>query len=880
MTPSRDWHELIHARLQQESPAAPVAREAIDELAAHLDDVYRAAQRQGLDDAAAIATATAELDGLGPLAQALERRRPAGRRAPLLRGLAEDARHAARALARRRGFSVTVLATLALGIAVNTVAFSMVNAILLRDVPYRDPARLAFMWSKLAWVGVPRGWASGPHIARLTREAKTVEDIAAIRTNTDHLTSGGAPVLVRSGITSANLFDMLSVRPMLGHGFVKADEPLNVTILSYGLWQQRFGGDPSIVGKSVEISGAPMEVIGVLPESFHFLVHSSLGDPLSADLWLPTDWQLDQRSDGSFGFAALLRVKPPYSLADAQHELDAIGAEVDRVRFRSKGFGWQLTGVRDDLVRESRSTLLVVAAGAAFLLAVIAANIAGLMTVRNAERRREFAVRAALGAGRWQIGRLVLVESLGLALAAGAIGTALAWAAVRAIVATEALPLPRLAEVSIDWRVALFTTGLSLLAGLVFGVAPALRVRGDADPLREGARGSSARAPWFRGVLVAAELAIAAVLIAGSTLLIRSYIAIERVAPGFSGDGVLTARITLDQSRYPDEAAAVAVQARYAERIAAIPGVVAAGGASSLPLSGNTDQSEAHAMDAPAGVQTMSDIIRTSPGYFRAMGTRVLSGRDFTAADRAGAGLVAIVDERMAAALWPNGSAVGQRISLDGGPALTVVGVVEHARQYQIEQDGREQVFRPYAQDATGSLDVALRTNGDPAALIGPLRAAIADVDPKQPISKVEPMSRVVDDALASRRLQLAVLGAFAGGAALLAAFGVYGVLSSIVVSRRRELGIRLALGATGARVRGLVVREMAMLAGAGAAIGLVAAFAASRLIAHLLFGVTAHDAASYATTAAVLALSAGVAAWIPVRRATRLDPTVALRDE
>lgn len=879
----RDWTAFIRDRLIAEGNAPDAHRDAIDELAAHLADVYREARAAGADDAAARRTTEAELDGLGPLGLALARRRPGARPVPLWRGVGDDLRQALRALARRRGFSVAVFATLTLGIAVNAATFSFVNAMLVRDMPYRDPSRLAFMWTKLAWVGVPRAWIAGPHVVKLEREASTIEDIAVLRSGMEHLTSGGTPELVRSGVTSANLFDVLGVRPILGRGFVKADEPLNVTIISYALWQRRFGGDPAVIGRRVEMSGLQMEIIGVLPASFHFKVHSSLGDPLAADVWLPTDWQLEKRSDSAFGFAALVRVKPTATLAEAQAELDRIGADLDRTRYHSRGFGWQLVGIREDLIKNSRATLLLVAAGAGFLLIVICANIAGLVLVRNTERGREFAVRAALGASRWQIARLVLLECVALSLAAGVAGTALATLAVRAIVAANAVPLPRLSEVSVDWRVVAFTTALSLVAGVIFGLAPALRVRGHHDRLKDSARGSSGRTPWLRGALVAGELAVATLLIAGAFLLVRSYAAIRRVDPGFNGAGVLTARLTIDPSRYPDAASAIALHERYAARFALMPGVLVSGETSSPPLGGDTDQTSAHVVgDTPLGATSsiLSDIIRSTPGYLRAMGITLIAGRDFTPADRADSQPVAIVDERFARTAWPGASAIGRSITLDNSQPITVVGVVRHARQYHVERDDREQVYRPFSQDVVETMFVTLRGGGDPSALIAPLRAAVADVDPKQPLANVEAIDDVVSEALGARRLQLAVLGAFALGAALLAAFGVYGILASVVATRAREIGIRIALGASGALVRGLVLRDVMGLAIGGMAIGLLAAFAGSRLIAHMLFAVSAHDPLTYGLTALTLLAAAAAAAYLPARRAARVDPAVALRAE
>jgi predicted permease len=363
-------------------------------------------------------------------------------------------------------------------------------------------------------------------------------------------------------------------------------------------------------------------------------------------------------------------------------------------------------------------------------------------------------------------------------------------------------------------------------------------------------------------------------------LLVRSYSAILRVDPGFNSAGVLTARLSLDQSRYPDAAAAIAVEEKYAARFAAIPGVTASGATSSPPLLGDTDQGGVRPVGVvrPTDEAIISDIIRSTPGYLRAMGITLLAGRDFTRADRENAAPVAIVDERFARTAWSDGGAVGRQITIDGGKPVTVVGLVRHARQYHIERDDREQVYRPFAQDAVGTLFVTLRGNQDPVRLIAPLRAAVADVDPKQPLADVHAVGDAVTEALSARRLQLTVLGSFAAGAALLAAFGVYGILASIVASRTREIGIRIALGASGSLVRALVLRDVFVLAGTGTAVGLASAFAGSKLLAHLLFAVSPHDPMSFGITAVALMAAAAAAAYLPARRASRVDPAVALR--
>jgi putative ABC transport system permease protein len=807
---------------------------------------------------------------------------PGGGRTGRPVGWRADLGHVRRSLARRPGFTTAVFVTLAIGIGVNAAVFSVVNSVLLRPLPYRDPARLGFVWTKLAWLGVPRAWMSGPHIELLKREVAGIEDVAALRTQSDDLTGRGAPQLIRSGVASTNLFDVLGVRPMLGRGFAPEDAPRDVAVLSYDFWQQ-LGGDPAIVGSSIDLSGARTEVIGVLPASCRFLVNSSLGDPVKVDLWLPTDWKLSTLPDGSFGFAALVRVKPGETIAGVQEQLDVLGARLDRETYHSRGFGWRIIGVRDDLVKNARPALLLLLVAAACLLVIVCANVGGLMLVRGAERRREFAVRAALGASRWRIVRLVLLEGIVLAVTAGCAGALLASATMRVVVAGQALPIPRLSEVSVDWRVLAFTLALSVAAAVAFALVPALvATRDDAAPvLAQGARGSSGRTHWLRPVLVVAELALAVMFVASAVLLFRSYTAARAVDPGFDPRGVLTADVLLHEQRYRDPAQITSFGRALVDRLAPTPGIVALGLTSSAPLAGNTDQSEVRVLDGPHaadGIGALSDVMWASPGYFRAMGIPVLAGRAFTWNDRQGTTPVAIVDETFARAAGIAGDAVGRRITVDDGVPLTIVGVVRQARQYQIERDGRQQVYRAFAQAPSADLTIAVRTTGDPNRLAGPIRSAVGALNPLQPVAHVKTMASVTSDALAARRLQLQALGAFGAGALLLAALGIYGILSSLVAERTREIGIRVALGASARQVQRLVVRQALVCVAAGAGIGTAGALAVSRLVSQFLYGISPRDPWSLALTLGVLGAAAALAAYVPARRASRVDPVVALR--
>jgi putative ABC transport system permease protein len=801
------------------------------------------------------------------------------------RGIVEDLHQVRRSLARRKAFAVTVVLTLSIGIAVSATIFAVISTVFVRDLPYRDPSRLGFMWTRLAWIGVPRAWVAGPHIDLLAREAKTIESIVPIRANSGSVQINNRPEVVVAGFTHAPIFDVLGVRPMLGRGFVQADEPLNVAILSHHTWTNTFGGNPNVVGTSFEFGSDRMEVIGVMPEDFRFVVHSSLGEPRTVDIWFPTRWPLATMSDTAFGFAALVRVRPGMSLEQAQLELETIGRQLDAKRFKSRGFGWDLVGVQTDLTRSAWAPMRLLGIAASLLLLVMAANMAGLMLTRQAARQREFAVRTALGAPRSSLARLVLLESITLWVIAAGVGLGLTATALPVIAASTSLPLPRLQEVRLDWTISGVVMAASILGGLIFGLLPAVRAtrRVSGASMQEVGRGNSARATTARSALVVAEVAVAVALVAGGTMLLRSYASLRHTDPGFRPEGVMLAYLPLDTAKYPQEAQAVSLFSGLLTRIQTMPGVLAVGGTTSRPLGGDTDQAPAlpEGWTPPEGGESlMSDLIRVTPGYFSAMGIQVLEGRDFAWTDAANGQPVVVVDERFAREAWPNQPALGRRVSLSRSDKIdpVVVGVVRHARQYRYDADDRPQLFRPYAQDTTSFLTLAVRTSGDPEAIMPALRRVVGEADARLPVARVTTMSDVVDLALLDRVIQLTLVATFAISAIFLAALGVFSVLSAMVGDRAREIGIRMALGADAGNVRRLVVRRTAWLTGAGLVVGLIATLAASRILEPLLFQISAHDGTSLAWTTALVLAAALVATYVPVRRATKIDPVTALK--
>jgi predicted permease len=680
------------------------------------------------------------------------------------------------------------------------------------------------------------------------------------------------------------LFDVLGVRPALGRKFVEADRKASTVILTDALWRSRFASDPSVVGRFIELGGERAEVIGVLAPEFRFVVHSSLEAPIKVDAWSVADWDLRAMSDGQMAFAALLRAKPESDLPRLQAELDVIGERLDKQRYKDRGFGWQLTPVKADLVGASRPGLLMVFGGAAAVLLIVCANVIGLGIVEAGRRRRELAVRAALGAGRARIIGGLVVESVALSIAAGVLGLLVAEVVLRLIVGSSALALPRIDEVALDGRAILFASVLSVVAGLLIGLLPALRASRPrlAAELRHGGRGTTARGARARGILIAGELALAVMLLAASGVLIRSLIALYRVDPAFVASGALTADVVLPYSRYPEEKLAWQFHQQLAERLRALPGVTAVGATTSPPLGSSPDQANA----APEGWQgsggekwIMVDFMRNTPGYFQAMGISLQRGRDFAWSDTQSGQPVAIIDESLARQGWPNGDPIGKAMTVEDRK-FQVIGVVRHARLYRVDRDDRPQVYVPYTQDTTLGLTMVLRGTGDPALLAAPLREAVWALDKNQPVADVAPMTWRVDEALSERRLQLVVLAACAFCAVLLSGIGLYGVISTSVAERTQEWGVRAALGSTPGELRGLVLKNATVLAAIGIAIGLAGALAMGRVVERFAFGVSGRDPVSLVATVCGLLAVALLAAYVPALRASRVDPLVALRQE
>jgi len=813
----------------------------------------------------------------------------------------QDIRYALRTLARKPGFTFVAVVTLALGIGANTAIFSVVNAVLLRPLPYPEPERLVQVWNKLESAGLPQLWFSEPEIIDYRQRQQHFEDIAVFTAQGANLTGAGEPQRVTLCFTSAPFFPVLGVNPLLGRTFTpEEDVPGNdrVVVLSHAFWEQQFGGDPSAVGRSVTLNENPYVVIGVMPPGFAF-------PPEEVQLWTPLAINTaEPDSRGSHYLEAVARIKLSISFEEAQAGISGVARQVatDNRDYYREGRGWgsYLIPLHDSYVGEIRPALLVLLAAVGFVLLIACANLANLLLARATVRQKEIAIRAALGAGRLRIVRQLLTESVLLALAGGAAGLLPAYAGLRVLPALSPEGLPRLGEIQIDPRVLGFTLTLSVLTGLFFGLVPAWHAaRTDLqESLKEGGRRSAGSGHHrLRGLLVVAEVALSLVLLVGAGLAMRSFYRLLGVNPGYRTENVLTFRTALPNARYPDLPRVNGFYRDLSARLAALPGVDSVSAIDLLPLSGlyssgtvSVEAPGAAFVPPPAdehdpvpGIET--DYRTVLPGYFETMGMTLQEGRFFMASDDAEAPPVAIIDEAFARHFWGDESPLGQRLTLGGGSEpqwRTIVGVVRHIRHYGLQTEGREQLYlsHPQLPFAARSMHVVLRTSTDSASLFPVVRQLVAALDPELPLYDVDTMEQRLAASVTQPRFNLLLLGLFALVALVMAAVGLYGVMAYSVSQRTHELGVRMALGAQPRDIFRLVVGQGLLLTLAGVALGLLAAFGLTRLMRSLLFGVSATDPLTFTGVAAVLAGVALLACWLPARRATRVDPMLALRYE
>jgi len=805
----------------------------------------------------------------------------------------QDIRFGFRTLLRSPATSVVALLTLALGIGANTALFSVVNGVLLEPLPYPEPDELVAVMESNPGRGFDQFYAAPPNFDDWRRQNQAFSALAAAAQRPFNLTGGERPESVRGTQVTPEFFRVVEVQPALGRGFLPEDGrpgAPKVVVLSHGLWQRRFGSDPGILDRQIPIDGESYTVVGIMPPGFSL--------PSRQEIWVPLPWVFPPEMRGTHFLLAYGRLKDGVTVEQAQIEMKTIAARLER-QYPDTNAGWTVlvTPLHDILVEGVRPALLLLLAAVAFVLLIACANVANLLLARLAVREREIAVRTALGAGRTRLVRQMLTESLVLFVVGGALGILLATWATRALVALYGEGLPREQAIGIDGRVLLFTLFLSLGTGFLFGLAPALSATsgGLFGALKEGGRSlaGGSRGRLARNLLVLGEVAIALVLLVGAGLLLQSFARLRAVDPGFRTEGILTADLALPEQRYADPGRQVAFTRELLDRLRVIPGVQSASTVFPLPLSGYPFvlgfAVEGHPVP-PSSEQPSANVRLITPDFFKTMGIPVLKGRPFTLRDDLKSLPVLIVNRTMAERLWPGEDPIGKRITFGSteGPNVPwqeVVGLVADIHHAGLDQDPGSEAYWPRLQaPVNGTMSILLRTDVEPAQLAGAVRKAVRSIDSDLPVERVQSLEAVVSEALAGSRFQTVLLGIFAGVALLLAAVGVYGVISYSVAQRTHEIGIRMALGARRPEVLSLVVRQGMALVLAGVGLGLALAvlllWGLAERVSTYIYGGGVFDPLILVAVPLVLLAVALVANYLPARRATRVDPLVALRSE
>ena len=801
----------------------------------------------------------------------------------------KDVRFALRMLRRTPGVAAAAIVALALGIGANSAIFSVVDGVLLRPLPFRDANALMAINGKYAVQGMFDMPLSVPELQDVARLSHSFTTVGGYATGESNLAGGvGAPDHVAVNMASATLFPMLGVQPVIGRSFVAGEELKgsdDVALIDHGLWERRFGGDVNIVGKTLQLDERRYRVVGVLPAGFR------IDGDTPCDVWVPLPSNDPQYTRGSHFLRVIGRLEAGATRASLDADLAAITARLDEQypKYRTGGWGMDARPFQDVIVGNARLALWVLLGAVGFVLLIACANVANLLLARAAARGREMAIRTALGAARGRLIRQMLTESLLLSLLGGGLGLLLAVWGVDAMLAASPDALPRAGEIALDGRVLLFTVAVALATGIGFGLIPALSASRPelTTALKDGSRGATAVRGRLRRALVVAEVALSLVLLVGTGLMVESFVRLSRVDPGFRPDHVLAMSIVRHgQSDVPVEGAPWdGFYERATAQLGRLPGVRAVGAATLLPLDGNSSDFsfDIENYTPPAGNSPDAQAREVAGDYFTALAIPLLRGRLFSAADDAAAPPVVIINQAMARRWWPKEDPLGKHLRIRSHdhppPWATVVGVVGDTRDFGLDAPPKPVMFFPHAQMRHfTALALVMRTTGPPMAMANAARGVIAEIDPAQPVFNVMTMDDYVSRSLAQRRFSLVLMLVFAGMALLLAAVGIYGVMSYTVAQRTPEIGIRVALGASPARVLSMVIRDGMQLAAYGIALGVAGALALTRLLSSLLYGVSATDAPIYAAIAATLALVALFAIVIPARRAMRVDPMQALR--
>ncbi len=806
----------------------------------------------------------------------------------------QDLRYGLRTMNKSRGFTALAIIALALGIGANTAIFSVINAVLLRPLPFKEPEGLVTVCNVDLKQGTNFYFVTWPDFIDWRAQGQTFESLAAFDARDLTFTGAGEPVRLRGAMVTSNLFPMVGVAPQLGRGFTpEEDQPgTHAVLLSHGFWRRRFSADPNVVGRTVGINGRSYSVAGVMPAGFNF----PLGDD-TVEMWINAAVDHEgpaplTQQRGNHAIEAIGRLKPGASLAQAQAELGRIAANLASQYDTNTDFSATAMPLTQRLVGDARLALLLLLAAVGCVLLIACANVANLLLARAAARQKEIAVRAAMGAGRWRVVRQLLTESVVLALSGGAVGLLLAWWGTDFLLGLVPRGLPRAAEIAPDARVLGFTVLLAAATGVIFGLAPALHsAKVDlTEALKESGRGAGARGNRLRSSLIVAQVAIAFVLLVCAGLLINGFWRLQRVKPGFDTRNVLSFRISLPVTQYSEPPQVENFYRQLLARIEALPGVTAASAATALPLSGQNSELGFAIEGAPTEParpfphNSYFRVVRT--GYFRTMGIELLQGRDFEVRDSFSATPVVIINETLARKHFPNQNPLGRRINpsfaVDERGVLwrEIIGVVRDVRHASLSEEAGEEVYATHSQATFNTISIVARTSNDPHSLISAARKEVAALDKDLPVYAVKTLEEYLASSVAQPRFNTLLLSLFAGLALILTAVGHYGVMAYSVAQRTHEIGVRVALGAQTRDVLGLVIRRGMALTLAGMAIGFAGAFALTRVMADFLFGVSATDPLTFGAIALLLAVVALLACYVPARRATKVDPMIALRNE
>jgi len=807
----------------------------------------------------------------------------------------QDLRYSLRMLRKRPGFTLVAVATLALSIGANSAVFSVVNAVLLSPLPYPNSEQLTMIWGKLPAHGLNQLNASPPEFVDYRDRNQAFAAVAVYASMGRNLTGAGEPERINVTFVTASFFAVLDTPPWRGRGFLdEEDRPGHdqVVLLSYGLWQRQFGGDEQIIGRSIMLDGKSHTVVGVMGAGFQF-------PDAETQLWKPMAFAADNLSDDSRGshyLGLIARMKPGVTLAQAQADLDAIATQMQQEHPNhyeaDSGWGVSVVSLREQLVGDVRLTLLVLLGAVGFVLAVACANVANLLLARAATRQREIAIRVALGASRWRIIRQLLAESLLLAMTGGAMGLLLALWGKDLLVSLNPASLPFVNEVRVDGKVMGFTFAVSVLTALLFGIAPALQASklNLSQSLKEsGSKATDSRSRYhLRGWLVVTEVALAMILAVGAGLMIKSLYRLKQVDPGFEPANLLTMRLSLPQAKYPAPQQQRAFFDQLVDRMARLPDVQSAGLVNFLPLSGSGNRRNISVEGKPENPINVEFRI-SNPDYFRAMGIQLRKGRLFDEHDRENSTYVAVVNETFLRVFLPDEEPLGKRIKMGGMDSpfrwLSIAGVVKDLKHRGLDAQTRPEMYIPYLQPPLAdwniqSMFLVVRTENEPQRLIASVPGIVQEIDRQQPVYAISTMQQLLNQSTAARRFNMLLMTIFAGLALALAAVGIYGVMAQAAGGRTREIGIRMALGARPGDVLRLIIGQGLKLTIIGVGIGLASALALARLIDSLLFGTSASDPLTFAGVALLLTIVALAACYIPARRATRVDPMIALRYE